>query len=52
MKTFIIRWRNRSKSLIVTTGLSTYPSINAAQIQVAKWHTTFPQNSYYIEQKN
>lgn len=46
---WIIKWRNCSRSLTVTTGLSRYPSVEAAGRQIAIWRRFFPFNSYYVE---
>jgi hypothetical protein len=45
---FLIKWRNRSVSFRVITGLGRYTRENAEK-QVAHWRPVFPGNSYYIE---
>lgn len=37
---------------IVRTGLSRYPTVEAAQQQIAIWSRIFPFNSYYVEPAN
>ena len=45
---FKIRWRT-GRSFRVLTGLSWYPTIEAANKQVEIWQRLFTQNTYYIE---
>ena len=46
---YLVKWRNRSKSMIVITGCSRYATPELAQKQVTLWETVFPFNTYYIE---
>ena len=48
---FIIKYRNRSKSLIVKQMLSTFNSFRAASLQADFLKKVFPFNTYYIEEK-
>ena len=49
---FIIKWRNRLRSKTVVTGISRYPTKEAAETQIARWQAVFPANSYYLEPSN
>jgi len=46
---FIVRWRNRSRSMIIVTGLRRYVTRKNADAQVVLFKRHFPANSYYVE---
>lgn len=46
---FIVKWRNRAKTMVVTVGLSRYSNRVSAEKQIALWTQYFPANTYYIE---
>lgn len=48
---FKIKWKRptRHGTPVVVTGISRYPSRDAADRQVARWQIHFPANKYFVE---
>ena len=46
---FLIKWRNRAKTMIVQTSVSHFLTRESAQKQIDWLSRTWPQNSYYVE---
>lgn len=46
---WIVKWQNRLRPSLAVTGLSRYPTREAAERQVGIWARMFHFNSYYVE---